>query len=153
MERLLLDSPFGTRSAPTSSQTRVEGSDALKEHLAVKAEEILKGTLGLAQDLNKRSYMDRAVGWLPGALLSKQGNIVSTSENLRSMPAVLAEISESMDNVLRCLEVSVPSTHAVLQDIPEEPRAPRRQPREGFDYSAGSRVHEETPQHTKNNKN
>jgi len=88
--------------------------------------EILAGTLGLAHDLNKRSYMDRSIGWLPGALLSKQGSIVSTSEILRQMPALLAEISEATDNALRCLEVAVPTTHALLQDVPAEPAPPRR---------------------------
>jgi hypothetical protein len=102
----VLAGPFGSNGGPFGSSTQTPMEDALKEHLTAKVgqprlssgeqekrpgstrsggwglqgEEIVAGTVQLARDLNRRSYMDRAVSWLPGALLSRQASIVNTHE-------------------------------------------------------------------------
>jgi hypothetical protein len=155
MMKEMMAGPFG---GAASTPTRKPMEDALKEHLTVKVgwatkahaswavlvasttnaqravwaqgEEIVAGTVQLARDLNRRSYMDRAVSWLPGALLSRQASIVNTNEvrcecrrrrrvevdaaasqtdgqgthavqTLSKMPAMLADIEENMDATLR----------------------------------------------------
>jgi hypothetical protein len=66
--------------AHTSWAVRVTSTTNAQRALWVQGEEIVAGTVQLARDLNRRSYMDRAVSWLPGALLSRQASIVNTNE-------------------------------------------------------------------------